>query len=523
MTKVLKLMSWAVLLLLGQHLWGQAYSPAQIDSLVKSSMDQMPQAGIAVAVIQDGEVVHAKGYGITALSTGEKVNADTRFAIASNSKSFTTMALGLLVDEGKLNWEDKVVDHIPEFKMYNPYLTANFNIVDLLTHRSGLGLGAGDLMFFPDGADFTVADVLNSFQYQKPVSAFRTQYDYDNLLYVVAGEVVARVSGMPWDEFVETRIMQPLGMDQSVGIYQNLSAKTNVAMPHSSAQGKLRELETYVKADGSLGAAGGIYSSVNDLSKWLIMHLDEGKFGADLSQTLVSKANHDYMWRPHTNMGFRAVTASPYQWHFRVYGLGWNIYDLNGYIVLEHTGGLPGMLSRTIVIPELKAGIVVLTNASPGGYGYRTISQSILEAMLDLEKRDIIALAKKGLQMREAKGDSVVSAVWEKAASANSDHLNLDDYMGLYRDNWFGEVEIGMKAGKLWFTSRRSPKLNGQMFYYQANTFAVKWEYDQEECNAFAMFSLDENGQAIGIKMKGISPNIDFSFDFHDLDLRRVD
>ena len=147
----------------------------QIDSLVAKTMATMPLAGIAVAVVKDGRLIHAKGYGVVSVPTREKVNEHTLFAIASNSKAFTTMALAILVDEGKLGWQDKVVDHIPEFRMYDPYVTANFNIQDLLTHRSGLGLGAGDLMFFPDGSDFTIKDVLKSFQYQKPVSAFRTK------------------------------------------------------------------------------------------------------------------------------------------------------------------------------------------------------------------------------------------------------------------------------------------------------------------------------------------------------------
>ena len=180
-------------LFIGHPLFSQGLSSSQIDSIVQSSMTKMPLAGLAVAVVKDGKVIHSKGYGVSSIESGKKVDENTLFAIASNSKAFTTAALAMLVDEGKLNWNDKVVDHIPEFKMYDPYITANFNIQDLLTHRSGLGLGAGDLMFFPDGSDFTVEDVLNSFQYQKPVSAFRTKYDYDNLLYVVAGELVAEL------------------------------------------------------------------------------------------------------------------------------------------------------------------------------------------------------------------------------------------------------------------------------------------------------------------------------------------
>ncbi|GGW21933.1 serine hydrolase [Arenibacter certesii] len=486
-------------------------------------MSIRPNAGIAVAVVKDNEVVHLKGYGVTSILTKEAVDENTLFAIASNSKAFTTTALAILVDEGKLSWDDKVVDHIPEFKMYSPYVTENFNIQDLLTHRSGLGLGAGDLMFFPDGSDFTIGDVLQSFQYQKPVSAFRTKYDYDNLLYVVAGEVVARVSGMGWANFVETKIMDPLGMNRSVGVYQRLQDKNNVAFPHSSENGELRQLEHYTKSDASLGAAGGIYASVNDLSKWLLLNLNNGKYGANFNKQLISENNHKELWKPHTNIGFNVAPSPPYKTHFSAYGLGWLLSDKNGFIVVEHTGGLPGMLSRTMLIPELNVGIVVLTNTDPGAYSFSTIASTIADAYLGVDKTDWIANADKRLQESEAESDSITTAVWQTVAKPKSTKIDYSNFVGTYQDNWFGKVEVFLKNGKPWFTSYRSPKLNGEMFFYKANTFAVKWEYRDMPCDAFAMFTLDENGKAIGIKMKGISPYIDFSFDFQDLDLKRID
>ena len=505
-----------------QTIFSQGLSSSQIDSIVQRSMTMMPHAGLAVAVVKDGKVVHAKGYGLTSIKSGEKVNENTLFAIASNSKAFTTTALAILVDEGKLSWTDKVVDYIPEFKMYDPYVTENFNIVDLITHRSGLGLGAGDLMFFPDGSDFTVEDVLKSFQYQKPVSAFRTRYDYDNLLYVVAGELVARISGMSWADFVENNIMKPIGMRRSVGVYQRLEDKSNVASPHATKNGKLIELEPYIKNDETLGAAGGIYSSVNDLSNWLFLHLNKGKYGKDLKEQIISKENHAELWKPHTNIGFNAAPDLPYRTHFRAYGLGWNLSDRAGYVIVEHGGGLPGMLSRTILIPELNVGLVVLTNTDPGGYSYWTIATEIVDAYLGVERRDWISFAEKRILEMEKEGDSVTGAVWDIVSHSNSSTLDFDDYIGAYRDNWFGDIEIWLQDGKLWFRSLRSPKLTGEMFFYRANTFAIKWDYTDMPCDAFAMFDLDENGKAMSIKMKGISPNIDFSFDFQDLDLQRV-
>jgi CubicO group peptidase (beta-lactamase class C family) len=506
------------------HANAQSVKPltsTQIDSLVAATQAKMPLAGIAVAVVKDGKVIHAKGYGVTSIKTGEKVNEHTLFAIASNSKAFTTMALAMLVDEGKLNWHNKVVDHIPEFKMYDPYVTANFNIQDLLTHRSGLGLGAGDLMFFPDGSDFTVTDVLKSFQYQKPVSAFRTKYDYDNLLYVVAGEVVARISGMSWADFVEKRIMKPLGMNRSAGVYQTLKDKKNTALPHSAFGGQLKQFDPYTKNDPSLGAAGGIYASVHDLSQWMLMHLNDGRYGDGLKSQLVSRENHREMLRPHTFIGFNSKPDPGSRVHFNAYGLGWGIRDLNGHIVFSHTGGLPGMLSRTALVPEINLGVVVLTNTDPGGFSYQTISQSIIDSYLGI-RIDRIAQAATQLSDMELEGDSVTTAVWNIVKNAKADHLKLESFTGTYKDNWFGSITITLRDGKLWFTSLRSPKLHGQMFYYKGNTFAIRWDYQDMNCDAFATFSLDEEGVPESIRMKGISPNIDFSFDFHDLDLKQV-
>ena len=482
----------------------------------------MPLAGIAVAVIKDGKVVHAKGYGVATIKGKEKVDENTLFAIASNSKSFTAAALAILVDEGKLTWQDKVVDHIPEFKMYDSYVTANFTIQDLLTHRSGLGLGAGDLMFFPDGSNFTIKDIVKSFQYQKPVSAFRTKFDYDNLLYMVAGEVVARASGMSWSDFVEKRIMNPLGMNRSAGLYQNLKDKKNTAMPHAVVKGELKQLEPYQNLGDAIGAAGGIYSSVNDLSKWLIMHMNDAKYGETLQTQLITPVNHKEMFRPHTLINFNVKPDARSKSHLNAYGLGWGIEDQLGKILISHTGGLPGMLSRTAMVPELNLGVVVLTNTDPGGYSFQTISAAILDSYLGKPKRDEISRAAQFVKANENAGDSVTTAVWNTVKNTKSDHLKLNNFTGNYRDNWFGEVKIAIKDGQLLFSSARSPKLRGLMFFYKANTFAIKWDYNDMECDAFATFTTDEEGRATGIRMKGISPNIDFSFDFQDLDLQRV-
>ena len=501
-------------------LFGQGMNSNQLDSLVKRALGSTPSVGIAIAIVKDGEIVHAKGYGIKAIDRKEKVDEHTLFAIGSNSKAFTAAALSILVDEGRLTWEDKVIDHVPEFRMYNDYVSANFTIVDLLTHRSGLGLGAGDLMIFPDGADFTIHDVLNSFQYQRPTSAFRTKYDYDNLLYIVAGEVIARVSGMSWPDFIQKEIFEPLGMHHSVPTISRLPENANLALPHASKGEEIRQLTPY---EGDLVApAGGIYASVNDLSKWIIMQLNNGKYGKGLSSELFSEKQQNQMWKPYTSMFFTTKPNLRTNTHFAAYGLGWVIKDEKGKIVIYHTGGIRGMLSKTVLVPELNLGFVVLTNSMPGGLCYTSIAETILDSYLNIEEKDWIKELAHRAKATGMESDSVATAVWKTVNENKSSVIDFKDYTGIYKDNWFGEVEIFMADNKLWFRSRRSPKLLGQMHFYKATTFAIRWEDPEMNADALATYHLNEEGSGVSIRMKGISPNIDFSYDFQDLILQRI-
>ena len=358
------------------------------------------------------------------------------------------------------------------------------------------------------------------FQYQKSTSAFRTKFDYDNLLYIVAGEIVARLSGMSWADFIQSRIFVPLGMNSSVPTNSRLKDDANLALPHDSEGDQIKQLLTY---DSELvAAAGGIYASVDDLSRWMIMQLNRGKYGKDLSKELFSERQQNQMWKPHTNLGFTTKPNSRTNTHFVAYGLGWGLKDEKGKIIISHTGGLPGMLSKTILVPELNLGIVVLTNSLPGGNGYNSIPEMILDSYLEIEERDWIKEMADRAKATGNESDSVTTEVWKFVDENKSSIIDLNNYTGTYKDNWFGEVDIAMKDGRLQFTSKRSPKLNGQMYFYKATTFAIKWEYTDMNADAFATFSLDEEGKGISIKMKGISPNIDFSFDFQDLDLKRV-
>lgn len=497
----------------------QPLSPAQIDVLVERTLKAFDVPGISVAVVKDGQVVIAKGYGVRSLTNGQKMDARTLVGIASNSKAFTTAALAILVDEGKLKWDDRVTDFIPEFKLYNPYVTEEFTVRDLLTHRSGLGLGAGDLMFFPDGSDFTVRDVIHNLRYLKQASGFRSKFDYDNNLYIVAGEVVKRASGMSWEDFIEQKMLKPLGMTDSAASLKRVKNTSNVVTPHVSVDGHLQAI--VARPNDVINAAGGIYSNVQDMAKWVSMLLSKGKYGT-AGQHLFSEAALKEMWAPQTIL---PISPGAYNSHFGAYGMGWFLNDAMGYKQISHTGGLVGMVTQVTLVPELDLGIVVLTNQEQGG-AFTAITNSIKDGYFGTTSIDRV---KQNLELKLAgttDADKVTAAVWAEIAASNSSgeaaKTDLQAYVGTYRDNWLGDVVIALKDRHLTFTAKRSPGLTGEMFLYRGNTFVVKWNDRTLNADAFVNFSLDMNGKPSGITMKAISPATDFSFDFHDLDLKPV-
>ena len=299
----------------------------KLDSLVNKALQAFHVPGIAVGIVKDGKTICSKGYGLRSLNGNKKVDENTLFGIASNSKAFTAAALGILVGEGKLKWDDKLIKFIPEFRMYDSCVTKEFTIRDMLTHRSGLGLGAGDLLHNPDSSNFTITDVINSLQYLKPEASFRSRYAYDNIFYLIAAEAVKRISGMSWQDFIETRIMQPLQMVNSRTSYNRAKNNPNIIDGYKEIAGKLLPFSrTSIEADAG---AGGIYSSAADMCKWMIMQLNNGRYGTDTSQQLLSNAIHAEMWTPQI---FIPVTKfGAYNTHFGAYGLGWFLTDIKGF------------------------------------------------------------------------------------------------------------------------------------------------------------------------------------------------
>lgn len=504
--------------------YSQPAASPRIDSIAQQALQTFNVPGMAVAVVKDGQVIHAKGYGVRSIRTGAPVDENTLFGIASNTKAFTAAALGILVDEGRLKWDDRVTDYIPEFVLYDPYVTREFTIRDLLTHRSGLGLGAGDLMIWPEN-NRPLSEIIHNLRYLKPVSSFRSRYDYDNLMYIVAGEVIARVSKMSYDTFIETRIMEPLGMNRSCISWDKVMQRTNIIDAHVPVDGRL-EVAEKMPSD-ILEAAGGIYSNLTDMSKWILMQLNGGMYRSiqqgqgQVEKQLFSEKVHRDMWTPVTPIP--VSRSGDYTTHFAAYGLGWNLSDINGYLKVQHSGGLMGMVTLVTMVPGLNLGILVFTNQQSGAC-MRAVTAAILDGYLNVSGKDRIgqysAAEHKGFEEAAA----VLEKVQQEMASIPTSAASRFDpalFTGTYSDNWFGKVSITLEDGRLWFAAEKSPGLHGEMLYFKANTFVVKWKDRKLDADAFAMFVLDKSGKAIGFTMEAISPLTDFSYDFQDLDFKR--
>lgn len=492
----------------------------QIDSIAQLTLKTFDVPGIAIAIVKDGKVVHSKGYGVRSLANNKPVDSNTLFGIASNSKAFTAVALAMMVDEGKLKWDDKVTDYIPEFKLYDPYVTNSFTIRDLLSHRSGLGLGAGDLMFFPDNNSFTKKEIIHNLRYLKPVSEFRSKYDYNNNMFIVAGEVLERVSGLSWEEFIETRIMKPLKFENSKASWERAKNSSNIIDAHVPFNGKVQPIPH--DWSNNANAAGGILSNLNDLSKWVIAQLDSGRY--DDNKKLFSQKVQDDMWAPQTIIPVRG--RNYYSTQFSAYALGWKVNDTKGYKEVGHTGGLLGTVTQITLIPELKLGIIVLTNQQSGA-AFLSITNSIKDSYLGLSGKKWVSDYSTIITRNDKRADSIENAVWNTIATSLKQNqiteTNKINYIGTFRDDWFGKITISKEAGKLRFVSEKSSKLKGELLHYKANTFVVKWDDRSLDADAYVIYSLNKDGKAISFTMDAISPRTDFSFDFQDLNFKIVD
>ena len=494
-----------------------AIAPRKIDVTVAHAMKAFDVPGIAVAIVKDGKVVFAKGYGVRELGKAPAVDADTLFQIGSNTKAFTAAALAILVDEGKVHWDDKVIQYMPEFLMYDPYVTREFTIRDLLTHRSGLGLGAGDLMFFPE-TDFSREEIIHNLRYLKPVSSFRSKFDYDNVLYMVAGQLAAKVANQSWESFVKQRILDPLQMQPCAPSYESIADRGDLAAPHQMIDGKV----TAIRVQGlkAVGPAGTINCSVNSMSKWLITQLNGGT--GPSGQKIFSADRGDEMWSINTMQPLNPALAALTHTNFLGYGLGWEIQDQFGHKRVSHTGGVPGTVTWVSMIPDLKLGVLVFTNQE-NGFAMEAIGNQILDAYLGAPSRDWVALAAEFSKHRSDEAEKVEAESEKTAAAPIAPPLPLGAYVGHYSDAWRGEATVQLREGKLQLSISRAQDLEGTLAPFSANLFIVKWHNRGLHADAYVRFSQGFDGKVDGITMQAVSPTTDFSFDFQDLNFKRLE
>ncbi|RYE26425.1 MAG: serine hydrolase, partial [Sphingobacteriaceae bacterium] len=432
--------------------FSQALTNGQIDSLAEKDLKLFNVPGMAVGIVKDGHLIYSKGFGVRSLKTQKPVDPETLFGIASNSKAFTAAALGILVDKKKISWDDKVTKYLPDFKLYDELATKEITIRDLLCHRSGIGTGVGDLMHDPDSTTFSVNDIIHNLRYLKPDYSFRSKFAYNNNLYLVAGQVIAKVSKMPLEDFIKKSILLPLGMKSSSASFHGASSNLNITSAHKVTHGSIRVVTRYTSMKDD--AAGGIYANITDMSKWLLMLINNGKYGENLNKQLLSEQTVHELLSPQTII--RTGPLDSYQTHFGAYGLGWFMNDERGYKLIFHSGEDVGMVSEVSMIPELSLGVIVLTNnESTASYA---VTDQIIDGYIGIRNQDRSAATFARFHAGELTASRARDSIYRKASEQNLFlHPVIKNYIGIYQDPWFGKLTISVRAGRLYFASERSP------------------------------------------------------------------
>ena len=498
--------------------------PKDLDRFIEEVMAQFEVPGVSVSIVKDGETLLAKGYGVKVHGESDSVDAQTLFNIASNSKAFTATLLGILVNEGKLKWNDPVIDHLPWFRMSDPYVTENMTVEDLLVHRSGLGLGAGDLLQFPP-TDYSSREIAKRLRYIPLNTSFRSAYAYDNILYLVAGELVQEVTGQSWEEAIQTRIFKPLGMHHSIPNISGLLKTSNFAMPHTLVEGVLQVGKRFpdIRMGDASNAAGGISSNALDMAAWLKFQLDSGRTGD--GQRILPPSAMQRQWRMVTPMPFSkpAPHLSVLEQSYFGYALGFRVQDYRSKQIITHTGGLSGAFySRVTLLPELGLGISVLTNQG-ARVAFEAITHYLLDYFMEVQPEfDWLSAYIKEDQLSKARMAKIESQQAAQRDSLSKPSLELQDYVGTYRDAWYGDVIIEKVGEQLRIRFAHTPALIGNLDHWQYDSFVARWDDRSLKCDAFVSFVLDASGKIVEVKMDKFSPAVDFSRDYHDLRLYPV-
>jgi CubicO group peptidase (beta-lactamase class C family) len=486
--------------------------PKDLDAYIENVRNTFDVPGLAVSIVKDGKLVMAKGYGVRRLGAPERVDAHTLFGIASNTKVFTSTALALLVEEGRLAWDAPVIQYLPWFQLADPYVTRELTIRDLLVHRSGLGLGAGDLLWWPPST-YNRHEIARRLKFIPLATTFRSTYAYDNVLYLVAGEVIEAITGQSWEQFISSRILTNVGMTEST-VHYPTGPGVNLASPHAKVGSHVQAITPFTS--DNTNPAGGINSNVTDMAKWAIVQMDSGRTGT--GSRLFSSATTRQLWSIVTPIPVRDPPAelAPLRANFSGYALGLGIRDYRGKKVVSHTGGLPGYLSKVVMIPELKLGVVVLTNQESGA-AFESISYHILDYYLGAAPWDWIGAYQKIIARNEADATAAEKKDHNARNAASGPSLALEKYAGSYNDPWYGDIVIAYSNNQLQIRFSHTPGLEGDLEHWQHDTFIAHWRDRELRADAYVTFSLNPDGSIDHAKMKAVSNTTDFSFDFQDL------
>jgi CubicO group peptidase (beta-lactamase class C family)/beta-lactamase class A len=503
--------------------------PPDLDKYIEKVLATFNVPGAAVSIVQNGKVLLAKGYGVKTIGTADKVDENTLFLIASNSKAFTATALAMLVEEGKLKWSDKVIDHLPWFRMSDDYITTHLTIRDLLVHHSGLSAYAGDAMLFPPST-FSRKEILTKLRYLPVVHDFRTTYAYDNILYLAAGEVIVAASGMSWEDFIRTRILNKLGMTRTVSRFSDLRYQKNVSSSHARSATEVKMAKKFMDQNiGDAGnPAGGIVSTAADMAKWLITQLDSGRVPG--KAPIFKPATTEELWKVVRPIPVTKVPEylKPMQSDYFGYALGFRTYNYKQYKVVGHGGALKGFVSQIAMVPDLNLGISVLTNQSNTA-AYWAIIYQVLDYYMQFKPTDWItgykrqfdstlvsaATARRQFSIKRDSAKVPVSSSSEMLAGANEER-----FAGVYEDKLLGDVTIRKEATGMVMRFANSFQFVADLEYFQYNTFKAKFRYHEFNADAYLNFTLQPDGRVESATLKVSDPASQMDFD--DIQLKPV-
>ncbi|MBK9983556.1 MAG: serine hydrolase [Saprospiraceae bacterium] len=436
------------------------------DELIEKWRTEYHVPGMSVGIIKDGKVVLSSGYGVLEEGKKTKVDENTLFSIASNTKAFITASIAKLVDEGKMNWDDRVQTYLPYFELYDPCVSEMMTVRDLLCHRSGLGTFSGDVIWYR--SEYSAEEVVRRVAALPQNFEFRSGFGYSNVMFLAAGEVIRKVSGKKWDEYVKENFIRPLHMNRTTTSTNEIYATSNIATPHKP-QGDHEVPIEWVNWD-NMGAAGGIISSSTDMLKWMALQLDHGIEGTDTFFTAQSQTT---MWTPHNNFPVSQRAHQIYGRNFNGYGLGWGLGEYQGHFVASHTGGYDGMYSSVMLLPNEHIGIVVLTNAmhSIGPM----LSNEIIDKLLDLPQGD---WEDRGLKQDQAAWKSKADRIEERMKAhetGTKPTMSAEEISGLYRDPMYGDIRIEHDGTQLMIDFTASPGLKAKLSHWHHDVYQIEW------------------------------------------------